>query len=152
VVQLVESQRLGVIVEQCDVQSRAPLNLKEQFANVLKAEIGRNNLLYKAHSDENQIVSKAAANAKARINLAESDRVRRVAEVSSRAEQFEKLLPKYYENPALFVQQRLADTLGRSFTNVQDKIFMPQRLDGKESELRLLLNREPLKPKTEETK
>jgi membrane protease subunit HflK len=151
-IQLLEQQHLGVVVEQCDVQSRPPLNMKEQFANVLKAEIGRQNLLYKAHSDENQIVSKASANAKSHINLAESDRARLVAEVSSRAEQFEQLLPQYSANPMLFIQQRLNDTLGRSFTNVQDKIFLPQSPDGKEKELRLLLNREPLKPKTEETK
>jgi hypothetical protein len=35
---------------------------------------------------------------------------------------------------------------------VQDKIVLPESLDGKTKELRLLLNREPLKPKTEETK
>jgi len=35
---------------------------------------------------------------------------------------------------------------------VQDKIFLPESIDGKSKELRLLLNREPLKPKTEENK
>ena len=149
VIQLVEAQRLGVVVEQCDVQSRPPLSLKEHFANVLKAEIGRNSVLNKARSDENQILSKAAANAKTRINLAESERARQVADVSSRAQQFEELLPKYDENPSLFRQQRLSATLGRALTNVQDKIFLTESADGKVKELRLLLNREPLKPKTE---
>jgi len=152
VTQLVEQQHLGVIVEQCDVQSRPPLNLKEHFANVLKAEIGRSRTLNEARSHENQVLSKATADSKSRINLAESDRTRLVSEVSSRAEQFEELLPKYHENPSLFIQQRLTDTLGRALTNVQDKIFLPESLDGKTKELRLLLNREPLKPKTEETK
>jgi hypothetical protein len=32
-------------------------------------------------------------------------------------------------------------------TNVQDKIFLPQRADGKPRELRLQLNREPPQPK-----
>jgi hypothetical protein len=32
-------------------------------------------------------------------------------------------------------------------TNVQDKIFLPQRGDGKPRELRLQLNREPLQSK-----
>jgi hypothetical protein len=31
-------------------------------------------------------------------------------------------------------------------TNVEDKIFLPDRADGKARELRLLLNREPRKP------
>jgi len=76
------------------VQSRPPLSLKEQFANVLKAEIGRNKLLNEARSYENQVWSKATADFKSRINLAESDRARLVSEVSSRAEQFEELLPE----------------------------------------------------------
>jgi hypothetical protein len=33
-------------------------------------------------------------------------------------------------------------------TNVQDKIFLPQRADGKPRELRLQLNREPPQPKS----
>src|SRR6185503_5418514 len=126
VTQLVERQGLGVVIEQCDVQSRPPLSLKEQFANVLKAEIGRNKLLNEARSHENQVLSKATADSKSRINLAESDRARLVSEVSSRAAQFEELLPKYHENPGLFVQQRFADTLARSLTNVQEKIFLPE--------------------------
>jgi len=150
--ELLEKQNLGVIVEQCDVQSRPPLKLKEDFANVLKAEIGRNKLLNDARSAENQTLSKATADSKSRINLAESDRARLVAEVSSRAGQFQQLLPKYHQNPALFIQQRLNETLGRTLTNVQDKIFLPESVDGKSKELRLLLNREPLKPKTEENK
>src|SRR5438552_1564792 len=150
--ELVEKQALGVIVEQCDVQSRAPGKLKEDFANVLKADITRSKVLNDARSYENQVLSKATADANARLNLAQSDRARLVAEVSSRAEQFQQLLPKYQENPALFVQQRLNETLGRTLTNVQDKIFLAEAADGKTRELRLLLNREPLKPKTEETK
>jgi membrane protease subunit HflK len=148
---LVESQGLGVAVEQCDVESRPPLRLKEDFAKVLGAEITRSKVLNDARSYDNQVSSKASADAKAHINLAESDRARLVAEIGSRADQFEQLLPKYQENPSLFVQQRLLETLGRVMTNVQDKIFVAQSADGKTRELRLLLNREPPKPKTEET-
>jgi modulator of FtsH protease HflK len=150
--ELVEKQGLGIAVEQCEVQSRAPTKLKEDFANVLKADINRNKVLNDARSFANQTVSKATADAKSRINLAQSDRARLVAEVSSRADQFEKLLPKYEENPGLFVQQRWTETLGRSFTNVQDKIFLPQSVDGQSREVRLQFNREPPKPKTEENK
>ena len=42
--------------------------------------------------------------------------------------------------------------MGRVLTNAQDKIFLAESADGKPKELRLLLNREPPKPKTEETK
>jgi hypothetical protein len=33
-------------------------------------------------------------------------------------------------------------------TNVQDKIFLPERADGQPRELRLMLNREPPQPKS----
>ena len=47
----------------------------------------------------------------------------------------------------LFVtQQQLAQTMGRVLTNVQDKMYLPDRADGKPRELRLLLNRETPKP------
>src|SRR6266850_3064090 len=149
---LIEQQNLGIIVEQCDVQSRPPLKLKEDFANVLKAEINRNKVLNDARSYENQVLSKAAADSQSRTNAAESERVRLVSDVSSRADQFKDLLPKYRENPTLFVQQRLTETLGRVFTNVQDKILVPESADGNSLELRYLFNRELPKPKTEETK
>jgi hypothetical protein len=38
--------------------------------------------------------------------------------------------------------------MGPILTNVQDKIFLPGRADGKPRELRLMLNREPPQPKT----
>jgi hypothetical protein len=49
----------------------------------------------------------------------------------------------------LFVQQRLTETLARVFTNAQDKIFLHQDAYGKQTELRLLLNREPPKQRNE---
>ena len=39
-----------------------------------------------------------------------------------------------------------SETLSRVMTNVEDKIFLPQRVDGKQREVRLLLNREPRTP------
>ncbi len=147
VTELVKKQQLGVAIEQCSVQSIPPRQLKTAFDDVLKAEVNRSKVLNEARSYENQVLSKAGADASSRTNLAESERARLVNDVASRADQFEKLLPKYRENPSLFVQQRLTDTLGRVFTNAQDKIFLAENRDGKTKELRLLLNREiPKKP------
>jgi membrane protease subunit HflK len=150
-VELVEQDRLGIQVEQCTVQSVPPRQLKDAFANVLKSEVNRNKMLVEARSYENQTLSKASADASSRVNFARSDRARLVAEVSSRAGQFQQLLPKYQENPNLFVQQRLTETVGRVLTNVQDKIFVPENADGRSREMRYLFNREP-KLKTEEPK
>jgi membrane protease subunit HflK len=152
VIALVEQQNLGIIVEQCVVQSIPPRQLKDAFANVLKAEIKRQSVLNDARSYENQVISRASADSQSRTNAAESERARLVSDVSSRADQFNKLLPQYLENRTLFVQQRLMETLGRVFTNVQDKIFVAESADGNSKELRYLFNRELPKPKTEETK
>jgi membrane protease subunit HflK len=149
---LIEKENIGVAVEQCSVQSVAPRQLKDAFANVLKAEVGRSQRLNEARSYENRVLSQASADSESHINAARSDRARLVKEVSSRAAQFEDLLPKYRDNPSLFVQQRLTETLGRVFTNAQDKIFVPESADGNTMELRYLLNREPTKANGEQAK
>jgi membrane protease subunit HflK len=150
-VELVDQDRLGIQVEQCTVQSIPPRQVKDAFASVLKAEVNRDKLLVEARSYEVQTLSKASADSASRINTAKSDRARLVAEVSSRADQFQQLLPKYRQNPNLFVQQRLTETIGRVMTNAQDKIFVPESVDGKSRELRYLFNRE-MRIKTEEPK
>ena len=150
--QSAELQDLGIIVEQCAVQSVPPRQLKDAFATVLKAEVTRSKVLNVARSSENQVTNKASADAASLINLAQSDRARLVGDVGAQAERFQEILPQYQDHPALFVQQRLADTLGRVLTNVQDKIFVAESADGKPKELRLLLNREVPKTVTEEKK
>ncbi|HWQ92796.1 MAG TPA: hypothetical protein VN673_14060, partial [Clostridia bacterium] len=60
--------------------------------------------------------------------------------------------PKYNDNPDLFLQQRLTETLGRVLNNAQDKIFLAESANGKPKELRLLLNPDPPKLKVEQPK
>ena len=149
----IQKQDLGVTVEDCVVErSRAPRQLQDDFDAVVNAEVKRTKLIQEVHGYENQVLSKASADSSSRTNLAEADRARLVKEISGRARQFEQLLPKYNENPGLFVQQRLTETVGRVMTNVQDKIFLTESTDGRQKELRLMLNREPTKPKAGETK
>ncbi len=119
---------------------------------MLKAEVNRNIALNDARTIANQVTNKASADAQGRVNLAESERVQLVNEISGRAKQFSDLLPKYRDNPQLFVQQRLTETLGRVLTNVQDKILVPESADGQTLELRYLFNRELPKPTTETPK
>jgi membrane protease subunit HflK len=149
-VQLVEERKLGIQVEQCTVQSIAPRQLRDAFANVLKSEVMRRTVLNEAHDYENQVLSRASADGESRINAARSDRARTVADISSRAAQFEKLLPQYNENPKLFVEQRLTETLGRVLTNAQDKIFVSEGAPGNPRETRYLFNREPRLKTTEQ--
>ncbi len=150
--QLAEQQDLGILVEQCAVQSVPPRQLKGAFATVLKAEVTRSKVLDGARSSENQVTNKASADAESLINLAQSDRARLVSDVGAQAKSFQEILPQFQDHPELFAQQRLTETLGRVLTNVQDKIFLADSADGKPKELRLLLNREVPKPVTEEKK
>ncbi len=150
--QLVDDRKLGILVEQCSVQSVPPRQLKDAFASVLRAEQTRQKVLNEARSSENQVTNKASADAESRINLAQSDRARLVSDVGAQAKVFREILPQYQRHPDLFVQQHLTETLGRVLTNVQDKIFLSDSADGKPKELRLLLNREVPKPVIEEKK
>jgi membrane protease subunit HflK len=149
VVQLVEEQNLGVVVENCPVESRPPRQpmLKMAFDNVVAAGQNRAKMLDDARTFANQTLNRASADATAVTNLAVVERARLIAEAAADAQQFEALLARYQENQNLFKRQRLIETTGRVLTNVQDKAFLPTSADGKPMELRLLLNRENPKPK-----
>ena len=105
-----------------------------------------------ARSYADQVLSKARSDATNRINTAESDRTRVVQDITSFAKTFNQVLPRYQSNPDLFIQQRLVEKMAIVFTNAQDKMFLPTSANGEPVELRLLLNREPPKPKTAETR
>ncbi len=149
VTELLDAQQVGVVVDQCNVQSTWPRYLDGAFNSVLQAELTRSKVLEQAHSDENQVLSQASAEAISLTNAAVSVRARLIKDAQSDAQRFNDLLPKYRENPGLFVQQRLTEAISQVLTNAQDKFYLPDRADGKARELRLLLNREPLVPKTE---
>ena len=145
---LITRQNVGVVVEDIvDLRSIPPRYLKPVFDAVVTAGQNRSKVLNEARSYENQVTSKASADSESRVNLAESDRVRHVNEMASQAERFTEILPTYQRTPDLFVQAKLNETLSRVMTNVSEKIFLPERADGKTRELRLLLNREPVTPK-----
>jgi membrane protease subunit HflK len=146
VTDLVQKENLGVVVQNCQVESRPPRYLKGAFDSVLTALATRDRVIHEAESYENQVLSRAAATAASLTNSAEADRVRLVESVKAEAQRFSDLLPRYNANPAVFANILLIDKIGRVLTNVQDKIYLPERADGKTRELRLQLSREPQKP------
>ena len=145
---LAEREHLGVAIDQVQAQSVAPRQLKDAFAQVTTARQNHDKLINDALSEQNRIASQAGAAAAAITNAAESARVRYVTAIESDATAFTELLPKYASNPNLFAQLELAKAMTQILTNVQDKIFLPQRADGKPREVRLQLNREPPQPKS----
>jgi regulator of protease activity HflC (stomatin/prohibitin superfamily) len=144
---LAEQEQLGIVIEQCDVESRPPRQLQSVFDQVTDARVNRDKALIGAHSYENQITNSAGAQAVSIINRAEADRTNYVASITAEAKRFTDLLPGYETNRNLFAQMTLVQTMGQVLTNVQDKIYLPQRADGQPRELRLMLNREPPQPK-----
>ncbi len=145
---LIDDQRLGIVVEQIDIQSIPPRQLQAKFNEVIQASVKRDDGLNKARSYENEVLSKARGEAESRINAAQAERQRLVQIVSAEAKKFSDLLPEYQKNPELFTQLRQTETLQRVMANAEEKFFVRSREDGKPVELRLQLGREPLKPAT----
>ena len=150
VTELVEREQLGVSIDLCAVESQAPRQLKNEFAQVNTARQNHEKIINEALSEENRILSQAGAHATSITNLAETARTRYVSSIASDAEAFTKLLPEYQRNPNLFAQLELTKAMSLILTNVGEKNILPTHADGKTVELRLMLNREPPQPKTAE--
>ena len=149
---LTREQRLGIIIDQCIVETRQPRQLDDAFKRVTDAGQKKSTAITGANTYRNQTLSRADADAAGRVNSAQTERTLMVDRITADAEGFRKLLPAYASNPKLFTQLRLVETMGRVFTNVQDKMYLPTTPDGKAVELRLLLNRELPKLRPEEQK
>jgi len=145
--ELVDQAQLGIVIDQCEVQSIPPRQLQGVFSMVTTARENRNKLLNDAHSYENQVLNQSGAQATSVTNAAAAERARYVQAITAEAKRFGDLLPQYQANPDLFAQMTFVSAVEQAFTNVQDKIYLPSRADGKPRELRLMLNREPQQPK-----
>lgn len=151
VTKLVQEQKLGLLVDQCVVETRQPRQLDDAFKWVTDAGQRRGTAITEAGTYRNQVLSRADADAAAAVDAAQTEKTFMVDRLTTDVASFRKLLPAYQANPALFKQLRLSEVLGRVFTNVQDKMFLPTTADGRPTELRLLLNRELPKARTETT-
>jgi membrane protease subunit HflK len=140
VAELVEREKLGVVIDQCQVQSVAPRQLKDIFTLVTTARQNRDALIQNALADQNRILAQAGAAASSITNAAEAARTRFVSSVQSDAEVFNSLLPRYLGNPRLYLHTELAKVIPQILTNAQRTEFLPRRADGQPRELRLLLN------------
>ncbi|MFZ1074654.1 MAG: protease modulator HflK [Verrucomicrobiia bacterium] len=143
---LTDQEQLGIVVDNCEVQSIPPRQLQEVFARVTTARENRNKLLNDAHSYENQVTNSASAQAVTIINEAATASANYVTNLTAEAERFGELRPQFENNPSLFVQQTLVQAMGQVLTNVEIWIE-PTADSGKNMEVRLMLNREPPQPK-----
>jgi len=152
VVKLVLEQKLGVAVDLCLVETRQPRQLDQAFKNVTDAGQKRRTAVVEASSYRDKKLNGAEGEAVARLNSAQTERNDMVSKIRGDADLFAKVLPSFRANQELFVQQRLVETLGRVIAGVDYKMYLPTTPDGKPIELRLNLNREPLKATATEPK
>jgi modulator of FtsH protease HflK len=138
-----EVQNLGIVVDYCTVDSVPPRQLTEVFNEVLIAREKRSETINEALSYANQTTNTAIATAASIVNQAQSAKFNYVTNLVASANQFNDILPYYRQDPSLYMQQTFVQMIGPALTNVEDKWYLPQRGDGRERELRLMLNREP---------
>ena len=148
VTDLTEQEHLGIVIDNCQVVSVAPRQLKDVFDRVTIARQNQSKQIYEAKTYRDKTLLNAAAQASAITTTAATASTNYVKAIQADAKAFTDLLPAFKANQNLFAQQRVAEVMALVLTNVQDKIFLPQRADGKPRELRLMLNREPPQPKS----
>lgn len=137
---------LGITIESGEVRVIPPRYTRTAFDSALSAEIERRKAREDASAYAGRVLSTAEGEANSIINAGQTDRTRLTQAVAAEAQYFQNQLPHYRANPALFLARLQSETLARVMTNVEDKVFLPERADGKARELRLLLSREPKKP------
>lgn len=145
---LVATQNLGIEFDPrgCDVVAIPPRQVKAAFDAVLEAENDKRKTINTAEGDANTTRTKAQAEADAVRNAGRADATRIVQTAQADANYFLARLPEFQRDPQLFRDRRLTETMAIVLGNAQEKYFLVERSDGTPRELRILLNREPLKP------
>jgi membrane protease subunit HflK len=145
---LTEQAHLGIVIDNCQVKSIAPRQLQDVFARVTEARQNQSKQINDANAYRDKTLLNAAAQASAITTQAAAASANYVKAIQADAKAFTDVLPAFEANQNLFAQQKVAETMALVLTNVQDKIFLPERADGQSRELRLMLNREPPQPKS----
>jgi membrane protease subunit HflK len=145
----IDALKLGITLDPSDVNVIPPRFVKQYFDAVLAAGEDKGKTVLTAQGYAETTVRQAEARANSLVSGAEAEARRFVEAVQADANSFTNQLPQYLVNPGLFRQRLLTETWGRILAGTSDKFFLPERADGKSRELRLLLNREPPKMKTE---
>jgi len=140
---LVEQQGLGITIEDVELRSIPPRQVKEAFARVINADLERRKAIDDAHAYANRVLSTAQGEANSLIHAGQTERTRLVQGASAQARYFADQLPHYRQNTQFFMARLQADTLQRVLTNAQDKTF---RGDGGQRQMRIQLSREPVRP------
>ncbi len=145
--QMIEQHQLGITLEPSDVETAAPLFVKEAFDEVQRAEQDRSTKINNAQGDADVTVQKAVGEAQGIRSAGLSSSNQLVQAVSADAKYFLDQLPYYEKDPELFRARLLTERISRIMTNAQEKWFIPDHADGQPWKKWLHLNREVTKPK-----
>jgi modulator of FtsH protease HflK len=141
---------LGITIEQgSEVKVMPPLYVKPDFDAVTAAQQDRSTAENLARGQADALVRASETESNSIVRAAQTERVRTVQRVQADAKNFALQLPEYEKTPDLTRQRLLTETWQRILAGAPDKFFLPERADGRPAELRLLLSREPQKPKGE---
>lgn len=130
----------------CDVLAIPPRQVKAAFDAVLEAENDKRKAINTAQGDANTTLTKAEAEADAIKNTGRAEATRIKQSAKADADYLLARLPEFNRDKNLFRDRRLTETMAIVLGNAQEKYFLVERADGTPRELRVLLNREPLKP------
>lgn len=140
--------KLGISIEPSDIEIKVPIDVRPAFEAVIAAEQERFKLINEANAYREEIIRRAEGEAQAVLNAGLVSSNQTVLAASADAQYFKDQLPFFKSDPELFKKRLITETAMNIFTNAQDKFFIAEREDGKPRELRVLLNREPVTPKT----
>ena len=152
--EMVEKLNLGVTIQPGEVRtdSEAPADVAEAFNDVTRAKNQGDIKIQEAETYARGATNRAVGEASVIVGGGMTVSNSLVVTVAAEADRFAKLLPRYQTNPDLFKRRLLAETMERVLTNAQYKLFLPERADGKQWELRLQLSKPPEIPKKETPK
>ncbi len=145
------AQELGVVIENLEINSIPPRQVKDAFDAVLGAESISGTFINNAQTAANRIIATAAGAAQGVVNSAYADANRLTNSIAADALYFQDQLKYYRENPELYVTRLQAEYLSRMMTNVGTKIIQSETEPGSRRELRLQLGREPAAPPPPQT-
>ena len=148
VTQVADQIDLGITLDTMTVRIIPPRFVKASFDAVTTAEADKNKALLTAQGEADALLAAARAEANGVVNSGKTASSRYLKNIAADATAFSDQLPEYRKNPELFRQRLLTERWQRVLANADEKDIIPDRADGQPRELRILLKREPEKPKT----
>lgn len=146
--QLVDEYSLGITINTMTVTVSPPRFIKQSFDDVTSAEQDRSKVIYAAQGEASRLLATARSEANDMVNVGKTRANAYLLTITNDAGAFSDQLPGYQKNPQLFRQRLLIERWQRVYANAEMKTAVPDRVNGRPYELRILLTRDPEKPRT----